>query len=128
MSLEHEEEHGGFYENVFVLMFLYVLQGIPLGISGKFVIFYLIVFTISGFSAAIPTLLLNTSITYHQQAVFSFAFWPFSLKILWAPIVDTRYIKALGLRKTWILFSQLTIGVMMIFLSFHITQMMGKVK
>ena len=46
-----------------------VLQGIPLGLA-----------------AAIPLILTNRNVSYKQQAEFSFAFWPFSVKLLWAPI------------------------------------------
>ena len=27
-----------------------------------------------------------TQVSYKQQAEFSFAYWPFSVKLLWAPI------------------------------------------
>ena len=49
-----------------------VLQGIPLGLA-----------------AAIPLILTNRNVSYKQQAEFSFAFWPFSVKLLWAPIGET---------------------------------------
>ncbi len=29
--------------------------------------------------------------------------WPFSLKILWAPLVDSLYLRAVGQRRTWLL-------------------------
>ena len=57
--------------NIAVLMFLYVLQGIPLGLAGS-----------------VPYLLQSRQVNYKDQALFSFVFWPFSVKLLWAPIVD----------------------------------------
>ena len=38
---------------------------------------------------------------YADQATFSFAVWPFSLKLLWAPLVDALYWRRLGRRKSW---------------------------
>lgn len=51
----------GDYGNVAVLLLLYLMQGIPLGIT-----------------AAIPLLLQNRGVTYKEQAAFSFAFYPFT--------------------------------------------------
>lgn len=35
--------------------------------------------------------------------MFSFVSWPFSLKILWAPLVDSCYLRAVGQRRTWLI-------------------------
>ena len=69
-------------------------QGIPLGLA-----------------AAIPLILTNRQVSYKEQAGFSFAYWPFSLKLLWAPIVDSLYISRIGRRKTWLVPVQYLIGV-----------------
>jgi len=84
-----------------ILMFLYVLQGIPLGLCGS-----------------IPYILTNRGISYKDQALFSFTFWPFSLKLLWAPIVDGLYSAKFGRRKSWLLPIQYFLGGMLIYLSF----------
>ncbi len=86
--------------NVCLLLFLYVLQGIPLGLAGS-----------------MPMVLQNKGISYKQQAMFSFVFWPFSLKLLWAPMVDSVYIKTFGRRKTWLVPTQYLIGFFMLILS-----------
>jgi len=86
--------------NVALLMLLYVLQGIPLGIA-----------------ASIPYLLQSRHISYKEQAVFSFVFWPFSLKLLWAPLVDSIYLPAFGRRKSWLVPTQYLIGIFMFILS-----------
>ncbi len=52
--------------NIVLLMFLYLLQGIPLGLSGS-----------------IPYILSSRKVSYADQGTFSFALWPFSLKLLW---------------------------------------------
>merc|ERR1719186_546527 len=66
---------AGDERNILVLLFLYILQGIPLGIA-----------------AAIPLILTNRNVSYKQQAEFSFAYWPFSVKLLWAPIVASCHV------------------------------------
>lgn len=54
---------------------------------------------------------------YRQQAEFSFAYWPFSVKLLWAPIVDSLYIRRFGRRKSWLVPVQYCIGITMLLLA-----------
>ena len=84
--------------NIIFLMFLYLLQSIPLGLSGS-----------------LPYILTTRKVSYADQGTFSLAFWPFSLKLLWAPLVDSLYIKAFGRRKSWLVPVQYLIGFYMIF-------------
>jgi len=103
MSGHARDGHGGLEGdrlNIALLMFLYVLQGIPLGIA-----------------ASIPYLLTSRHISYREQAMFSFVFWPFSLKLLWAPLVDSVYLPAFGRRKSWLVPTQYLIGIFMFILS-----------
>ena len=93
----------GDYLNICILLFLYVLQGIPLGLIGS-----------------VPLILSNRGVTYSQQAIFSFVTWPFSVKLLWAPIVDSLYWEQFGRRKSWLIPVQYLIGIFMIFISFKI--------
>ena len=86
--------------SIALLMFLYVLQGIPLGLAG-----------------AMPMLLQTKKVAYKDQATFSLVFWPFSMKLLWAPIVDTVYFSRFGRRKSWLVPVQYLIGIFMIVLS-----------
>ena len=44
------------------------------------------------------------------QTLFTLVSWPFSLKMLWAPLVDSCYIKAFGRRKSWLVPTQLLIA------------------
>jgi len=94
--------------SITILIFLYILQGIPLGLCGS-----------------IPYILTNRGISYKAQALFSLVFWPFSLKLLWAPIVDGYYSKKFGRRKSWMLPSQYFIGFMMLYLSFNIENLIS---
>ncbi len=95
-----EGRFGGDGKNIAVLLFLYILQGIPLGLA-----------------AAVPLILTNKHVSYKQQAEFSFAYWPFSVKLLWAPIVDSLFIKRFGRRKTWLVPVQYCIGITMLLLA-----------
>lgn len=47
------------------------------------------------------------------------------MKILWAPLVDSIYIKAFGRRKTWLMPSQILIGIFMIYLAQNVNDWMG---
>lgn len=48
-----------------------------------------------------------------------------TVKILWAPIVDSAYIKAIGRRKSWLVPAQIMIGVFMIYLAQNVDNWMG---
>ncbi|KAF7992891.1 hypothetical protein HCN44_005235 [Aphidius gifuensis] len=89
--------------NIAILLFLYLLQGIPLGLC-----------------SAIPMILQNRHVSYKQQAEFSFVQWPFSLKLLWAPVVDAIYFQKFGRRKTWLIPTQYLMGLFMLYLSGHV--------
>lgn len=91
------------YPSIGVLLFLYILQGIPLGLA-----------------ASIPMILTNRKVSYGEQAIFSFVSWPFSCKLLWAPIVDSLYWPRMGRRKTWLVPTQYAIGTFMLVLSYTI--------
>lgn len=95
-------------QNIAVLFLLYLLQGIPLGLT-----------------SAIPMLLQNRGASYKEQAEFSFAGWPFSMKLLWAPIVDSLYYQKFGRRKSWLIPTQYLLGVFMLILSFHVDKWLG---
>ncbi|PIC43368.1 hypothetical protein B9Z55_004139 [Caenorhabditis nigoni] len=99
----------GDISSILLLLFLYLLQGVPLGLIG-----------------AIPLLLSSKHASYSSQAIFSFAYWPFSLKLLWAPIVDSVYSKRLGRRKSWMVPCQYLIGAFMLYLSFKVNDIMGE--
>ena len=99
---------AGDERNVAILLFLYILQGIPLGLG-----------------AAIPLILTNRQVSYKEQAEFSFAYWPFSIKLLWAPIVDSLFISKFGRRKTWLVPVQYLIGITMLILAKNVKYYLG---
>ncbi|KAG8335654.1 hypothetical protein J6590_063129 [Homalodisca vitripennis] len=88
--------------NVCLLLYLYMLQGIPLGLS-----------------MAIPMILQSKGASYNDQAIYSITTWPFSMKLLWAPIVDAVYCKRFGRRKSWLVPTQYLIGISMLCLSYR---------
>eukprot|EP00416_Gambierdiscus_australes_P028030 CAMPEP_0171064496 /NCGR_PEP_ID=MMETSP0766_2-20121228/6323_1 /TAXON_ID=439317 /ORGANISM="Gambierdiscus australes, Strain CAWD 149" /LENGTH=500 /DNA_ID=CAMNT_0011520535 /DNA_START=78 /DNA_END=1577 /DNA_ORIENTATION=+ len=97
---EPQSDLKGEYANIFLLGVLYTLQGIPMGLA-----------------AVLPMLLKERNVSFSDLAMFSLNSYPFSLKLLWAPIVDTAYIASVGRRKTWMVPAQLLIGVVMLVLS-----------
>jgi len=94
--------------HVLVLFFLYVLQGIPLGLIN-----------------AVPLILTDRDVSYKEQAAFSFSSYPFSMKLLWAPLVDSVYVARFGRRKSWLVPVQFLIGIMMICISQVVQTMLG---
>lgn len=90
----------GEYGNICLLLILYTLQGIPLGLG-----------------RVLPMLLKEQGASFSELGTYSLQSWPFSLKLLWAPLVDVFFIKSIGRRKTWVIPTQLLIGVAMIYSS-----------
>ncbi len=86
--------------SMILLFVLYALQGIPMG-----------------FSSSIPLILKERGASYTQLGMFSMVGLPFSLKLLWAPLVDSTYFKSIGRRKTWLVPVQLLTGFIMIWYS-----------
>lgn len=82
-----------------VLVVLYLLQGIPVGLAFGLVPF-----------------ILKLKLLYSHVGVFSLAAYPYSLKLLWSPIVDSIYAKNIGRRKLWIIPVQAVLGVMLMVL------------
>ncbi|EUC47906.1 hypothetical protein COCMIDRAFT_88974 [Bipolaris oryzae ATCC 44560] len=112
-----EEDEGpskGFFElskkdqsNFLLLVLLYFLQGIPMGLAHGSVPF-----------------LLKHSVSYAAIGVFSLAAYPYSLKLLWSPIVDAVWSPTIGRRKSWILPIQTISGFSMIWLGKNINRLM----
>ncbi|KAK3670708.1 hypothetical protein LTR78_009400 [Recurvomyces mirabilis] len=113
-GLGEGSESKGFFElpmqdrrNFLLLVLLYFLQGIPMGLAGGSVPF-----------------LLKSHLSYGQIGVYSLASYPYSLKLLWSPIVDAIWSQRVGRRKSWILPIQALSGLGMIWLGTHAQEMM----
>ncbi|KAF0753279.1 acetyl-coenzyme A transporter 1-like, partial [Aphis craccivora] len=87
-----------------LLLLLYILQGFPIGLSGTF-----------------PIILQSRKmVTYEEQALFSIVLWPYTVKVLFAPLVDSLYIQRIGRRKSWLLPIQFLIGTILMYTSKNI--------
>jgi MFS transporter, PAT family, solute carrier family 33 (acetyl-CoA transportor), member 1 len=73
-----------------------------------------------GLSGSIPMIMKENGASYQSLSLFSLVSLPFSLKLLWAPLVDSLYIPGIGRRKTWLLPVQFICGFVMIYGSLHI--------
>lgn len=93
--------------NFMLLCVLYFLQGIPMGLA----------------TGSVP-FLLKPYLSYGQIGVFSLASYPYSLKLLWSPIVDAVWSPTFGRRKSWITPVQIIAGLAMIYLGGRIEDMM----
>jgi PAT family acetyl-CoA transporter-like MFS transporter 1 len=66
-----------------------------------------------------------TKMAYNSQAIFALCSWPFSLKLLWAPIVDACFSKRFGRRKSWLVPIQLIAGMLMVGGSDYVERELG---
>lgn len=94
--------------NIALLLVLYTLQGIPMGLAGS-----------------LPVILKERGIGFADLALLSLASLPFSLKLLWAPLVDSVFIKSIGRRKSWLIPVQFLTGVCFLFGSRLVNGWMG---
>lgn len=94
--------------NIMILVLLYTLQGIPMGLH-----------------SSLPLIMKERGISYEGLSLFSLVSLPFSMKLLWAPLVDSCYIKSIGRRKTWLIPIQLLTGIVMIIGAQNIDNLMG---
>eukprot|EP00494_Astrolonche_serrata_P025584 UN25845 len=60
-----------------------------------------------------------------DQSLLSFVVLPFSLKLLWAPLVDSVFIRCFGRRKTWLIPCQLIICFMFFYLGYTIDSLIN---
>ena len=93
--------------NFMLLVLLYFLQGVPMGLAGGSVPF-----------------LLKSHLSYGQIGIFTLASYPYSLKLLWSPIVDAVWSPKLGRRKSWILPIQICSGLGMLYMGSRAEKMM----
>lgn len=92
---------------ILIVIILYILQGF-----------------IQGFTASIPLYLASYKASWRQQGTFNWALYPFSFKILWAPVIDSIYHRSFGRHRTWLVPVQLIIGIILLILSFHLESLL----
>lgn len=89
-----------------VLVLLYLLQGVPVGLA----------------FGSIP-FILKTKLSYSQVGVFSLAAYPYSMKLIWSPMVDAIYWPKIGRRRLWIIPIQTISGLTLIYLGSIVNEM-----
>ena len=65
------------------------------------------------YNVALPAILRHQGVDLRWIGMLSLLYIPWAFKFFWAPLIDRFYLKKLGKRKTWLLFTQiaLVIGV-----------------
>lgn len=71
--------------------------------------------------------ILREHLSYSQLGVFALSSYPYSLKLLWSPIVDSVFFVSVGRRKSWIIPMQLIIGTLMIYISINVQKLLDDV-
>lgn len=71
--------------------------------------------------------LLKEHLSYSQLATFALSSYPYSLKLLWSPIVDSVFIRSVGRRKSWIIPMQLIVGTLMLYISLNVQKLLDDV-
>ena len=129
-----------------ILIALYTLQGIPMGLSASipFLIQQKIRLAASSSSslaasshialqagaaaaAVDPALAARAAarLSYKANAIFALCSWPFSLKLLWAPLVDSCFVQGFGRRKSWLVPVQALAGILMVLGSGFVERQLG---
>lgn len=80
---------------------------------------------LQGYIISLTIYLQTQGATYQQQALLSIAFFPFALKILAAPVIDSLFFKGIGKSKTYILNAGILNAVLLCFLSYRIEGMLS---
>ncbi|KAN0129644.1 MFS general substrate transporter [Lactarius tabidus] len=96
--LTREDKKG-----IALLIVLYLIQGVPIGLAMETLPF-----------------LLRERISYSKIAIFTLSSYPYSLKLLWSPFVDSWFFPSVGRRRSWIIPMQTILGSIMLWMSFHI--------
>ncbi|PWN50861.1 hypothetical protein IE53DRAFT_386828 [Violaceomyces palustris] len=101
-----------------LLVVLYLLQGVPVGLAFGTMPF-----------------LLKSRLSYSDIGFFMLCTYPYSLKLLWSPVVDSMFVNSvrlpivgttvsLGRRKSWIVPIQFIVGSMLWLLSNNVDQLL----
>lgn len=79
------------------------------------------------FLGSVP-FILREHLSYSQLGVFALSNYPYSLKLLWSPIVDSTFLPSIGRRKSWIIPMQLIIGSLMLYIASNVGRLMENVR
>lgn len=91
-----------------LLVILYMIQGIPIGLA----------------FGSVPFLLKTADLSYSQVGIFSLATYPYAMKLLWSPLVDSIYSPGIGRRRSWIIPIQVLSGFCLLLMGWKIDDLM----
>jgi PAT family acetyl-CoA transporter-like MFS transporter 1 len=94
--------------SICLIISLYLLQGLNLGLS-----------------SSMPFFLIDRGATWKDRGTFNFAIYPFSFKLLWAPLIDVLYSDRFGRRKSWLIPVQVTAAGILLSSSFYIESLIA---
>ncbi|KAH7104503.1 MFS general substrate transporter [Auriculariales sp. MPI-PUGE-AT-0066] len=77
---------------------------------------------ILGLSLGSIPFILRTKLSYSQLGVFALSAYPYSLKLLWSPVVDSLFVPSIGRRKSWIMPMQIVIGCTMLWIALNVQE------
>ncbi|KAL0490769.1 acetyl-coenzyme A transporter [Acrasis kona] len=87
-------------------------------------------YAIQGLSLALVTntipFILQNKLNVVEFGILSLSVYPYGLKLLWAPLIDTFYIGRIGRRKSWIVASQLLCSILLLTMSFNAERLFSK--
>ena len=106
-SLQMLIEKNKLTGHILIIIILYLLQGY-----------------IHAFKISIPLFLASYKASWQQQGTFSWVSYPFSFKILWAPIIESIYNDRFGRYLTWLLPIQTIVGLILVTLSFYLESLL----
>jgi PAT family acetyl-CoA transporter-like MFS transporter 1 len=84
-------------------------------------------YPVSELSTGSVPFLLREHLSYSQIGTFALSSYPYSLKLLWSPIVDAVFIPSIGRRKSWIIPMQIIIGTLMLYISLNVQKLLDDV-
>jgi MFS transporter, PAT family, solute carrier family 33 (acetyl-CoA transportor), member 1 len=58
--------------------------------------------------------------SFAAAGLFKFAMWPYGIKLLWSPVVDSLYFSKFGRRKTWVVPLQLIVAAVLWHISLNL--------
>lgn len=70
------------------------------------------------YNVALPTILRHQGVDLRWIGMLSLLYIPWAFKFFWAPWIDRFYLRPLGKRKTWLLFTQIALVLGVIVLAF----------
>mmetsp|Transcript_1154 Transcript_1154/g.3973 ORF Transcript_1154/g.3973 Transcript_1154/m.3973 type:complete len:690 (+) Transcript_1154:1372-3441(+) len=111
------------WTNILLLTLLYTLQGVPLGLTFGSIPYLIQQSLLSHATASSNTAVGMSPPEYSKTlGIFSFAAYPYAIKILWAPLIDGFFIRSVGRRKSWVLPVQLVASMLMFYVGMHIQE------